>query len=79
MGDDQISLSKAAVKFSEDNEKFSIKSAVIENEIKDVATVEALSKLPNREELLGMLLSVWTAPVRNFVTGLDNLRKEKEG
>ncbi|MGL2717693.1 50S ribosomal protein L10, partial [Helicobacter pylori] len=24
------------------------------------------------------LLSVWTAPARYFVTGLDNLRKAKE-
>jgi large subunit ribosomal protein L10 len=25
-----------------------------------------------------MLLSVWTAPARNLVTGLDNLRAKKE-
>ena len=31
-----------------------------------------------KKELMGMLLSVWTAPARYFVTGLDNLRKAKE-
>jgi large subunit ribosomal protein L10 len=37
-----------------------------------------LSKLPGKEELLGMLLSVWTAPLRGMVTGLDNLSKKQE-
>jgi large subunit ribosomal protein L10 len=76
--EDQISLSKVAVEFSKNNETFEVKSAVIENEMVDTAMVESLSKLPGKEELLGMLLSVWTAPARNFVTGLDNLRVKKE-
>ena len=77
-GDDQINLSKVVSKFANDHELLVIKQAVIENEIKDAAMVQALSKLPNREELLGMLLSVWTAPARHFVTGVDNLRAQKE-
>jgi large subunit ribosomal protein L10 len=77
-GDDQITVSKVAVKFAETNTNFIIKDAVIENQKSDVATVEALSKLPGKDELIGMLLSVWTAPIRNFVTGLDNLKSKKE-
>ena len=75
---DQISLSKIAVEFSKNNETFEVKSAIIDNELVDTAMVESLSKLPGKEELLGMLLSVWTAPARNFVTGLDNLKAKKE-
>ena len=51
----------------------------VEGEIADAKHIEAVSKLPSKEELIGMLLSVWTAPARYFVTGLDNLRKQKEG
>ena len=31
-----------------------------------------------KEELIGMLLSVWTAPLRSLVTGLDNLKNKKD-
>lgn len=77
--EDQISACKVADKFaSEHNEKFVIKSGIIEGEPADLDRVNAFAKLPSRDELIGMLLSVWTAPVRNFVTGLDNLREKKE-
>lgn len=77
--EDQISACKVADKFAQAHEdKFSIKSGIIEGEISDIERVNAFAKLPNREELLGMLLSVWVAPARNFATGLDNLRAKKE-
>jgi len=76
--DDQISLAKVVVKFAKDNEPFVVKQGHFEGEAVDAAHIEAISKMPSREELLGMLLSVWTAPARNFVTGLDNLAKKKE-
>ncbi|MDQ1267943.1 MAG: large subunit ribosomal protein, partial [Campylobacterota bacterium] len=44
----------------------------------NAAKVEAFAKLPGREELLGMLASVWMGPVRNFTIGLDALRKKRE-
>ena len=46
--------------------------------IKNANTVIAMSKLPSKNELIGMLLSVWTAPARMFVTALDEVRKQKE-
>ncbi len=77
--EDQISACKVADKFATDNkEKFSIKSGIIEGEIADINTVNAFAKLPSREELLGMLAATWMAPVTNFTIGLDALRKKKE-
>ena len=77
--DDQISACKVADKFASDNkDKFVIKTGYLEGKVADVATINAMAKLPGRDELLGMLLSVWTAPARNFVTGLDNLRAKLE-
>lgn len=76
---DQLTACKVADAFSTQmKDKFNIKSGVIEGKVADLATVQAFAKLPGREELLGMLLSVWTAPARNFVTGLDNLRAKLE-
>lgn len=77
--EDQISACKVADKFaSSSKDKFTIKSGIIEGEIADVAKVNAFAKLPSREELLGMLASVWMGPVRNFTIGLDALRRKKE-
>ncbi|WP_104721353.1 50S ribosomal protein L10 [Helicobacter mesocricetorum] len=77
--EDQISLAKIICKFSSSiNGRLVIKSGYFEGSVVDSKHIEAVSKLPSKEELIGMLLSVWTAPARYFVTGLDNLRKQKE-
>ena len=44
----------------------------------DEKKVRAFATLPGREELLGMLASVWMGPVRNFTIGLDALKRTKE-
>jgi len=77
--EDQISACKVADKFASTNkDTFSIKSGIIEGKASDAATINQFAKLPGREELLGMLASVWMGPVRNFTVGLDALRIKKE-
>jgi len=89
-GEDLVSVAKAVIQAIKDNEKLEIRTGHIEGEVVDAAKVEAYSKLPGKEELLGMLLSTWTAPARNFVyvlsgvqrefvTVLDAVRQQKEG
>ncbi len=76
---DQIAACKMAEKFaSENKDTFVIKGGIIEGQIADTAKVNAFAKLPGREELLGMLASVWMGPIRNFTIGLDALRRQKE-
>lgn len=76
---EQISLAKVVCKFQESNsDHFSVKFGYFDGEVVDSKHIESLSKLPSKDELIGMLLSVWNAPLRYFVTGLDNLRKKKE-
>ncbi len=78
-GEDQISACKIADNAASDfKEKFVIKAGLIEGKVASMETIEAMAKLPSRDELIGMLLSVWTAPARNMVTGLDNLSKKLE-
>ena len=76
--DDVISASKVAADFAKKSDNFSIKAGYLDGEAADAAKVEAFAKLPGREELLGMLASVWMGPVRNFTIGLDALRRQKE-
>ena len=78
-GEDQIATCKVANDFSKSKKDlFTYKAAIVEGEVADFERVKAFADLPSRDELIGMLLSVWTAPARNFVTGLDNLRDKLE-
>ncbi|WP_024955251.1 50S ribosomal protein L10 [Sulfurospirillum arcachonense] len=77
-GEDQLNVTKVVSKFAEKSDIFAIKTAFIAGEIATAATVEALSKMPSRDELIGMLLQTWMAPVTNFTIGLDALRAKKE-
>lgn len=75
---DAIAASKVAVEFAKENDKFVIRTAYIDGEAADEKKVRAFATLPGREELLGMLASVWMGPVRNFTIGLDALKRKKE-
>lgn len=78
-GDDQLAVAKLIVKFTENlKDRLVLKSGYLDGKASDAATVTAMSKLPSKEELIGMLLSVWTAPARQFATALDEIRKQKE-
>jgi large subunit ribosomal protein L10 len=89
-GDDLVTLAKVVTKYDDKSpDTFSIKAGHFEGEAVDPSKIEAYSKLASREEFLGMLLSTWTAPLRNimyvwsanareFVTVLDAVKQQKE-
>ena len=78
-GEDQITLAKILTKHAKDNkDSFKIKGAVIEGEVKDEAYVEEVSKLPTKDELLGMVAFMMKAPVAKFAWGLNKLIEKKE-
>ncbi len=78
-GEDQITLAKILTKHAKDyKDTFKIKGAVIEGEVKDVAYVEEISKLPTKDELLGMVAFMMKAPIAKFAWGLNKLIEKKE-
>ncbi len=66
---------KAATQFKD---TFKIKAGLIQGEVASMDTIMAMAKLPTRDELIGMLLNVWNAPVQNFTIGLKALADKKE-
>jgi len=77
-GNDQISTCKTADKAAiEFKSKFVIKSGLFEGKAQDLATINAMAKLPGRDELLGMLLNVWNGPARGIAIGLQALADKK--
>jgi len=90
-GEDLVTLAKVVKKFEKDNgDNFTVRFGHFEGKAVDSAQIEAYSKLASKEEFLGMLLSVWTAPIRNtlyvwtakqreLVTVLEQIKQQKEG
>lgn len=78
-GDDQITLAKLVVKHAEAHkDAFKVKSAVIEGEVKDADYVIEVSKLPTKDELLGMVAYMMKAPLSKMAFGLQNLIEKKQ-
>ena len=64
--EDVVAPAKIIDEFAKTAAKLEIKGGVIEGKVSTKEEIEALAKLPNREGMLSMLLSVLQAPMRNF-------------
>ncbi len=69
--DDAIAATKRVLEFSEKNEKFKVKSGVIEGRFCSVADMKAISKLPPRNILLSMLAGALQAPTAKLAGVLN--------
>jgi large subunit ribosomal protein L10 len=65
--DDPAAPAKVVVDFRKKNDKLKIKCAVLDGKVLDENGVEALSKMPGKEELLGTLLATFIEPSTGFV------------
>ncbi len=70
---DPMACLKTLVKFAKDNDMPEIKGGLFEGEFYDAEGIRELSKLPSREELLGMLANVLQAPIQGVAGALNNI------
>lgn len=63
--EDVVAPAKILVDAAKDLEKLEIKGGIVEGVTASIAEIETVAKLPSREGLLSMLLSVLEAPMRN--------------
>ncbi|KRM06609.1 MAG: 50S ribosomal protein L10 [Liquorilactobacillus ghanensis] len=75
--DDVVAPARILAKFAKDIDALEIKGGIIEGKVASLEQVEAISKLPNREGMLSMLLSVLQAPVRNFAYAVKAVADSK--
>lgn len=73
-----VAPAKIMVEFAEDAEALEVKGGYMEGKVVPVETIEAIAKLPNREGLLSMLLSVLQAPIRNTALVFKAVAEKKE-
>jgi len=71
--EDPVAAAKALTKFAKDNSVITIRCGALGGKLLDSAQIEALAKLPSREQLLGQLLSVLVGPMRNLVGVLSGV------
>ena len=76
--DDVVAPAKIIDEFAKDAKALEIKVGVIEGKVSSVEQITALAKLPNREGLLSMLLSVLQAPVRNVAYAVKAVAEKNE-
>ena len=73
-----VAPAKIIDEFAKDAKALEIKGGVIEGKVSSVEQITALAKLPNREGLLSMLLSVLQAPVRNVAYAVKAVAEKNE-
>ena len=76
--DDYTAAAKVLSKYAEGSKTFKIKAGFMDGEVIGADKVEELAKLPNKEGLLSMLLSVLNGPIRGLAVGLNAI-VEKSG
>ncbi len=76
-GGDEVTAAKIVYGFAKDHEKLSVKAGIVDKKVTSEADLKALSKLPNKEGMLSMLLSVLQAPIRGLACAIKAV-SEKE-
>ena len=78
-GPDPLAMAKKLTAYKEKHQKAAVKAAVIEGKPMPPASIEALSKLPGRQELLSMLLGCLNAVTVKFVSTLNEIPRSFVG
>ena len=63
---DPVAVAKAVVASLSETSPFQLKLGSLDGKLIDAKAVEALSKLPDRNTLLAMMLGTFKAPIQNF-------------
>src|SRR5699024_9088603 len=69
---------KILADFAKDHKDLEIKGGVIEGKVATLEEIQELSKLPDYDGLVSMLLSVLQAPIRNLAYATKAIADEKE-
>ncbi len=76
---DPVTLSKALAEFAKTNDKLVIKGGLMDGAVIGAADVEALSKVPPREEMLAKFAGLLQAPMAKFAGLLQAMPQNMAG
>ena len=78
-GADPLAMAKKLVAYREKHQKAAVKAALIEGKPMAPASIDALSKLPGRQELLSQVLGVLQGVTVQFVSTLNEIPRSFVG
>ena len=76
--EEAVAPAKIIADFAKEATALEIKGGIIEGKVSSVDEIQSIAKLPNREGLLSMLLSVLQAPVRNTALAVKAVAEQKD-
>lgn len=76
--EDYTAAARILAKFAEGHEDFKIKSGFLDGKVVDVATIDALAKLPTKEVLLATVCNAFQAPIAAFARAVQAI-VDKDG
>ncbi len=74
--DDPVAVAKSIVDFAKSSQLFEIKCASLDGKYMEKDKIEALSRLPGREQLLAQMLGTFNAVPTNFVSLFANIIRQ---
>lgn len=77
--DDVVAPARILYNFSKEHEALELKGGIIEGKSATLEEVVEVAKLPNRDGMLSMVLSVLQAPIRNFAYAVKAIGEQQEG
>ena len=76
--EDPVAAAKVAEDFAKENKKFEILGGAMGENALDRAGVEAVSKMPSREELIATIAGMLGAPASNIASILSTIEEKAE-
>lgn len=76
---DATAPARILAKFAKDAKALEIKAGIVEGTYYDAAGMDAVSKIPSRDELLGKLLGSIQSPIANLARVLNQIAESKNG
>ncbi len=76
--DDAVAPSRVLAKFAKTHDKLVLKAGVVDGNVVTADEIVALSKLPNKEGMLSMLLGCLQSPVRSFACAVKAVAEAKD-
>jgi len=76
--EDAVAPAKILSDFAKEAEALELKGGILEGKVLSKEEIQQIAKLPNREGLLSMLLSVLQAPVRNVAYAVKAVADAKD-
>ena len=77
--EDATAPARILAKYAKDVPTLELVAGVVEDTYYDKAGIEALAKVPSREELLGKLLGSIQSPITNFARVLNQIAEQQGG